>query len=408
MTQVLVGHLKILIKVNHYIPNNHIGRSLKVKFVRTVILILSGISQLTLATLAMSRSTLAADNSPSVAAPTAQSKGESERNFYEVLDDVLGDFEYDLKNGNVSGLKDISIRNVATSENIPPSFKSHLELLVTEKILKNTKARVVQCLPCRARKTSLNGEQVVITSPDTNPSELSRIAKISGILHFMDIAFSYQPSGIVISLYITEPESGSIIWSRSYNSETSRASAFRRGVDYNQLDEARKQTEYSPTIQSRISIYYLFEPNLPTSSGCLVLGYRMVERYDNRKKEVGFEANYMMDASTIINKDGASPQNLYSGFGLNLTLLFLHAWNFIGDEENYNLIRGSAFIGGGGTYASGFLGGLIRAGYEWRLGKHFGVSTTLGYRPAATAFLDGSTSGSVSGFEYGLGVNILY
>jgi hypothetical protein len=348
-------------------------------------------------------------SSAAIAAPTASPSDSGQfRNFYEVLDDLLGDFEYDLKNGNVAGLKDVSMRNIAISENIPPSFKSHLELLITEKILKNTKTRVVQCLPCRARKTSLNGDQVVITSPDTNAAELARIAKTANIEHFMDAAFSFQPSGMVMSMYITDPESGSIIWSRSYNSETSRAAAFRRGVDYNQLDEARRQTEYSPTIQSRLAIYYLFEPALPKATGCLALGYRMMERYDNRKKEVGFEVNYMTDASTIVNSAGASTENFYAGFGLNLTLLFVHAWNFIGEEENYNKIRGSFFIGLGGTYASGFLGGLVRGGYEWRLAKHFGVNLNLGYRPSSTAFLAGTSTGTVSGMEYGLGVNVLF
>ena len=134
----------------------------------------------------------------------------------------------------------------------------------------------------------------------------------------------------------------------------------------------------------------------------------MVERYDNRKKEVGFEADYMTDATTIVNSAGASPQNIYSGFGLNFTLLFLHAWNFIGEEENYNLIRGSVYVGVGGTYSSGFLGGLIRTGYEWRLGKHFGTSLNLGYRPTASAFVGGATSGTITGLEYGLGINVLF
>ncbi len=66
-----------------------------------------------------------------------------ERNFYEVLEDVMGDFEYDLKHGDVYGLKDLAIRNVATSENIPPSFKNHLELLITERILRNSKTHVI-------------------------------------------------------------------------------------------------------------------------------------------------------------------------------------------------------------------------------------------------------------------------
>lgn len=333
---------------------------------------------------------------------------DNERNFYEVLEDVLQDFEYDLKNGNVNGLKDLSIRNTALSENVPPSFKAHLELLITERILKTTKTRVMQCLACRARKTMLNGDQVVIVSPETNATELNRIAKQNGIEHYLDIAFSYQPAGLVLSMYTIDPDSGSIIWSKSYNSETSRAAAFRRGVDYTQIDQARKETEYTPTLQGRILLYYVFEPNLPTTSGCLSLGYRLVERYDNRKKEVGFEANYMVDAGTIINSTGASLENIYKGFGFNLTILFLHSWNLIGEEENYNKIRSSIVAGIGGTYASGFLGGLIRAAYEVRLGKHFGVSLDLGYRPPGTAFLNGTASGIITGAEYGFGVTYLF
>lgn len=346
--------------------------------------------------------------SGNAAPPTPPNRDIPERNFYEVLDDVLGDFEYDLKNGNVSGLKDLSIRNTAISENIPPSFKSHLDLLLTERILKNTKTRLIQCLPCRARKTSLNGDQVVVTSPDSNQQELSRIARTSGISHFLDAAFSYQPSGIVISMYITDPDTGSIIWSRSYNSETSRASAFRRGVDYNQIDEARRQTEYAPTIQNRFTLYYLFTPNLPSTTGCLALGYRMVERYDNRKKEVGFEANYRVDPTTVVNSSGGSSQDLYRAFGLNMTLLFLHAWNFIGEEESYNHIRGSFYGALGGVYASGFLAGLARIGYEWRLGKHFGFALNLGYIPPSTAFVAGTSSGTVTGLEYGFGISVLF
>ncbi|MBI2712298.1 MAG: hypothetical protein HYX41_05495 [Bdellovibrio sp.] len=344
----------------------------------------------------------------SIQPPSQTSTKEGDRNFYDVLEDILSDFEYDLKNGNVAGLKDIAIRNIATSENIPPSFKNHLDLLITERILKTSKARVLQCLPCKARKTTLNGDQMTVSSPDTNPAELARIAKTAGISHFLDSAFSYQPTGIVLSMYISDPDTGSVVWSRSYNSESSRAAAFRRGVDYNQIDDARRQTEYTPTVLHRFSLYYLFEPNLPQNTGTLALGYRMMERYDNRKKEVGFEVEYHVDPTTMVSSVGVSAQNIYAAWGLNLTLTFVHAWNFIGEEENYNSIRGSAFAALGGTYASGFLGGLLRFGYEWRLGKHFGISAILGYRPAASAFVSGSTSGTISGIEYGIGVNALF
>lgn len=329
------------------------------------------------------------------------------RNFYAVLEDLLSDFEYDLKNGQVTGLKDLAIRNIATSENVPPSFKQHLELALTERILKTSRTRIVQCLPCRAKRTTLNGDQVTITSAESNPVELARIAKISGIEHFMDVAFSYQPSGMVISMTIIEPETGGVLWSRSYNSETSRASAQRRGVDYSQVDEARRASEYQPTVQYRAVFYYLFEPNVAGSTGSLGVGFRMMERYDNRRKEVGFELDYMRDASSIVSGPApAGEVNLYSG--LNLTLLFVHAWNLIGSEENYNVARGSVFAAIGGTYASGFLGGLVRGGYEWRLAKHWAVSANVGYRPTSTAFLSGSAAGKVSGAEFGVGISHLF
>lgn len=347
------------------------------------------------------------------------------RNFYEVLDDLLADFEYDIKNGEVHGLKDISVRNIGMSENIPPSFKAHLELAISEKILKNSKAKVIQCLPCRAKKTSVSGDQVVITSPDTNPVELARIAKMAGILNFMDVVFSYHPTGMILSMYISDPETGTAVWSKSYNSETSRASAFRRGVDYSQVEDTRKQSEYRPTLQHRIMVGYLFEKDIKSYTGCLVGGYRLMERYDNRKKEVGFELNYIRDVTSIVSSaetssststtstdstsDSASETtSLYTGF--NLTMLFVHGWNLIGEEENYNKVRGNLFVGLGGTYASGFLGGLVRSGFEWRMAKHWAITAIVGFRPPATAFLPDTSEklGKVSGVEFGVGVNALF
>jgi hypothetical protein len=106
----------------------------------------------------------------------------------------------------------------------------------------------------------------------------------------------------------------------------------------------------------------------------------MTERYDNRSKEVGFELNYYYDVAALTGQPGAKtdPNNLYKGF--NLTMLFIHGWSVYGDEDNLNKARGSIFGGIGGTYASGFLGGLIRGGYEWRLAKHWTVDAFLGYR----------------------------
>lgn len=332
------------------------------------------------------------------------------RNFYEVLGDLLADFEYDLKNGSVSGLKDLAIRNIAMSENVPPSFRNHLELVVSEKILATTKTRLIQCLPCRARKATLNQEQILVTTAELNPGELARIAKAQGIENFMDLVFSYQPTGMVLSMTTADATTGSVIWSRSYNSETSRASAFRRGVDFSQMEASIKQNEYIPTLQYRGSISYLNEPDAGERASCLSLGFRLVERYDNRKKEVGFETDYITNVSTLSGSPARTSTTdngarIYGSF--NLTLLFIHAWNLIGQEENYNEVRGTIVTGIGGTYGSGYLGGLVRAGYEWRLAKHWAVNSTVGYRPKASTIITG-TDRSVSGIEYGIGISALF
>lgn len=136
----------------------------------------------------------------------------------------------------------------------------------------------------------------------------------------------------------------------------------------------------------------------------------MAERYDNRKKEVGFELNLLRSVSsfsggTINPNTGVVSKGLWGG--VNLTLLFMHSWNLIGVEENFNRARGNIFAGIGGTYTSGFLGALVRGGYEWRLAKHWAVHGSLGFRPEATALL-GGTQKAISGVEFGLGVSALF
>lgn len=349
------------------------------------------------------------DNVTPLPAGSAKLNAQNQRNFYEVLEDLLADFEYDVRNGDVHGLKDMAIRNIALSENIPPSFKTHLELTVTERVLKNAKTRVIQCLPCKSRKTMLDGDNMVVTSPETNPVELSRIAKVGGISNMMDVAFSYQANGMILSMTIMDPETGSLVWSRSYNSESSRAAAYRRGVDYEQLDQARKYTTYQPVIQYRLSGLFMVEPNYSGYSPCVGVGFRMVERYDNRKKEIGFELDWLMDTAALAPAAEGAPELETLWSGVNLSLLFLHTWNFIGEEENYNKIRGNFFIGAGGSFTSGFFGALVRTGWEWRIAKHWAFTANVGYRPPATTLLPLSqTTTSVSGPEFGLSLSALF
>jgi hypothetical protein len=340
------------------------------------------------------------------AAPSASKKEDSARNFYLVLEDLLSDFEQDLKSGQVQGLRDMAIRSVTVNELVPPSFKNHLELVLSERLMKTSKVRMLQCFECRSKKTVVSGDKMVVSGPETNAQELSRIARKVGIQNFMDAVFSYQPTGMVLSLSIHDADSGAMAWSSSYNSETSKTAAYRRGVAKPENEGVRNASEYLPVVQYRAILGYGMQRNIAKSTGTLSAGLRMMERYDNRKKEVGFELTYARNASSIVGALTDTDSDLYAG--VNLTLLFLHAWNLIGEEENLNHARGGVVVGLGGTYASGFLGGLVRAGYEWRLAKHWAVGLNLGYRPSATKFVGTQSSGTVSGVDYGLGISALF
>jgi hypothetical protein len=159
-----------------------------------------------------------------------------------------------------------------------------------------------------------------------------------------------------------------------------------------------------PVVQYRVSLLYLAEPNIGGQTGCLGAAFRAMERYDDRKKEVGFELDYLKDSSTFVNST-ASP-NIYNTF--NLTMLFLHSWTAIGQEENYNHPRTSFTVGVGGTYSDGYLGGLARAEYEWRLGRHYAITPQLGYRFKSTPFISNQALTPVSGVEYGVGISFLF
>jgi hypothetical protein len=328
------------------------------------------------------------------------------RNFYTVMEEVLSDFENDLKAGQVLGMKDVSIRNVVTSENIPNSFRSHLELLVSERMLRSTKTRIVHCLACRSRRATLQGGSMVISSPENNFAEMQRIAKMNGIQNFMDIAFAYQPAGMILSLQISDAETGTMLWSKNYNSETTRAAAQRRGVDFNAIEEAKTKMEYTPMVQHKPTLSFAFLPKAGSGTvTALGFGYRMMERYDNRKKEVGFEMDYYMDVSSLVGNAIPDPNNVWTGF--NITMLFTHGWGLFGNEENYNKPRGVVYAAIGGTYTSGFLGGVFRGSYEWRLAKHWAANAFLGYRPTATLVI-GSSTATLSGVEGGIGVGFLF
>src|SRR5262245_10886408 len=73
------------------------------------------------------------------------------RLFHEVLEELLNEFGYDVKSGQISGLKNLSIRKVSVSESLPRTYENYVELLIAERVRENSKVRMISCLPCKTK-----------------------------------------------------------------------------------------------------------------------------------------------------------------------------------------------------------------------------------------------------------------
>ena len=84
------------------------------------------------------------------------------RRFHEVLDDLLVEFGYDIEQGQLGSLKSLSIRQVSLNENLPRSYENYLELLVSERIRENSQVKLIACLSCKTRSSTLVDGKLVL------------------------------------------------------------------------------------------------------------------------------------------------------------------------------------------------------------------------------------------------------
>ena len=77
------------------------------------------------------------------------------RQFHEVLNDLLSEFAYDVKQGQVNGLKNLSVRRVDISDTLPKTYEQYVELLVSERIRENSKVKLINCVPCKTKSSTM-------------------------------------------------------------------------------------------------------------------------------------------------------------------------------------------------------------------------------------------------------------
>ncbi|HYX36549.1 MAG TPA: hypothetical protein VE954_25860 [Oligoflexus sp.] len=326
------------------------------------------------------------------------------RLFHEVLDELLNEMAYDVKSGQISGLKNLSIRKVSVSESLPRTYEDYVELLVAERIRENAKIRMISCLPCKTKNTRIVDDKLLISSPTTNTDDLNRAANQLGIENFMDVVLVYHTTHMVLAVQIFETSNKEMVWTRTYNSETLKTRFQKLAIDYSQIEKARTSDEYKPDFRYLVGFGGGSIPNVETSArekSVLTLHVRGTEKFDNRRNEFGLLLTLNMAASALLSdypSEGPttatetttqSTELKATPFTNSLGLFALYAHNFLGTLESYNDVRYGLNAGLGLHLASGYMAPTLRAGVDTYLGRRFSVNASVIVVGQANILLDG-------------------
>jgi hypothetical protein len=349
---------------------------------------------------------------------TVPMKAGNVRQFHLVLDELLTEFGYDVKNGQVSGLKNVSIRKSRVNETLPQSYEKYLEMLVSERVRQNSDVRLINCITCNSRTSSFVEGKLKITSPETNVTQLRDAAKLMGIENFIDVMLVYHSSHMILAIEIFNIDSGELLWTKTYNSETLRTRFQKLAVDYSQISKAKAGDEYSPEFRYMIGIGAGGVSNVAGESqdnSAVSLQIRASEKFNNRNSEFGIIAGLYMTMASVTKAypvtgkakpatgDGTTAESdeiKPKPFKNAISLQAIFAQNFLGSVETYDDIRHGYHLGLGFFYTTGYFAPQFGAGWDVFFGKRFVMTPSFKYLAPSNVLIGNEfvkTTGGASG-----------
>jgi hypothetical protein len=335
------------------------------------------------------------------------------RRFHEVLDELLAEFGYDVKMGQIKGLSNVSIRKVRVSQAIPKTYEDYVELLIAERIRENSQVKLIACVPCKTRTSSLVDGKLMITSPATNMAKLESAATMLGIENFMDVVLVYHTTHMVLAVEVFNAQTKEVVWTRTYNSETLKTRYQKLAIDYSQVEKSRPGEDYVPEYRFMWGLGGAALPNIggtTADSQMLDLQIRATEKFDNRHSEFGLMLSLLKTTDSIIKSypsDGTSTSTSTSTnppdtetkvtqpapkpFEQAYAFYALYSHLFLGSVESYNEVRSGVHVGIGGLLATGYLAPTARAGWDIYMGRRFSVSFGADYIGPATILVNGES-----------------
>lgn len=347
---------------------------------------------------------------------------EEVRQFHQVLEDLLIEFGYDIKTGQLKGMNNLSVRRVTVSDAIPSSYKKFLSLLVAERIKKNAAIRVVQCITCQVKNSTLLDGKMIITSPVTDLSVLQTMAERLGIEFFIDVMLVYHTTHMVIGFEVFKASNQELVWAKSYNSESVKSRYQKLAIDYSQIASSRASDEYEPEYRFMFGFGGGGIPNVAgeqLDSTMLALQFRGTEKFDRRRAEFGMIFSVYLtvasvlseypvqegtgDASTeeVEEEDTVSSDFIIPAepapFTAAVGLFGLYGHNFLPTVESYDDIRHGVHFGLGAMLASGYIAPALKVGWDVFFGKSYTFTLTANYMAPAKIYLGGETIDTAGG-----------
>ena len=339
------------------------------------------------------------------------------RRFHEVLDELLAEFGYDVKMGQIKSLKNVSIRKVEVSNALPRTYEEYIELLVSERIRENSRVKLINCIPCKTRTSTLVEGKLMITSPTTNLTRMEQAAAQLGIDTFMDVVLVYHTTHMVLAFSVFDTASKEMIWARTYNSETIKSRYQKLAIDYSQVAKSRPGEDYSPEYRFLLGLGGSILPNVGGESkdnNFLVANFRGSEKFDNRTSEFGLLLSIHVSTSSLLKSypgtgtkktttttAPAEPTEIKPDpYKTALGIYGTYGHIFLGPVESYNVVRHGIHAGLGGLMSTGYMAASGRVGWDVFFGRRFTSSLSLIFVGPATVVVKGEevkTKGGAGG-----------
>jgi hypothetical protein len=336
------------------------------------------------------------------------------RRFHEVLDELLAEFGYDVKSGQIKGLSNVSIRKVRVSQAIPKSYEDYIETLLAERIREQSQVKIISCVPCKTKSSSLVEGKLMISSTSTNLAKLDAAATALGIDNFLDAVLVYHTTHMVLAIDIFDTKTKELVWARTYNSETVKSRYQKLAVDYSQVAKSRPTDEYVPEYRFLLGIGGGQIPNVGGTAEdktMLHLHIRATEKFNNRKDEFGLLLafhrttksllkTYPTEPGTGANKEDNAPSSTSDPnitptpkpFSSAIGLYGLYSHVFLGQVESYDRLRHGVYVGLGGLFTTGYIAPGARLGWDLHLGRRFVTTFSVSYLGSTSVVLDKQTS----------------